>query len=777
MQALQQKRVELILQQLEELPTLPAVALQLLRMTGDEESSARDVVEILSSDPSLTAAILKMVRRADLGTPQEISSVERAVMLLGFDAVRHAALAASVFQCFGVATQAGRFDREQFWKHSVAVASGAELLADEIKKSGRRAAFNPGEAFICGLLHDIGKVALDAALPKSFARVIEAAELLRGDVADIERQVIGADHLVAGKRLAERWELPQIISEAIWLHGQRPSALPTTVANAPLINLITLADILARQQHLGFSGNYSFPIPVAELLEAVGATAQQLEQVRSRLVGHMQRRIEALGLGQPDSGQLYQEALANANRQLGHAARRLEETNKRLSVRARFFDALAAFHQDLRPDAPAQQVLTAIGQTAIGILQTAACCAFSLPPGRQWAEAVLMDDTGRILDTILVDLPPESVPQTAAQSSQAGEPVGAVDAAWDASLDPASGPILVAGEELEWLLAVVSPRLQNEQRYWIALRCEGRCIGGVLWGGANGDSQRQGAQARELSAMATGWSLALRTSQIREESRLLSEQLAQANRQLHGAQNEITQARAMAGVGEMAAGAAHEMNNPLAIISGRSQLLESQLEDPAQKHAARQIHEQSHRLSRIITELMEFARPQSPKIATVDTVELIERSVHELKQEQDGEPRTIELTLGELPAVSIDAHQVGAALREIIRNAMHATDEKGRVVLHGAVDPTGDRVVIQVIDDGCGMDEATLHHAFDPFYSHRPAGRSRGMGLAKALRWVESSGGTIRLESHVGHGTRAMMLLPMARPSSEAPAQMRKAAR
>ena len=104
------------------------------------------------------------------------------------------------------------------------------------------------EAFVCGLLHDLGKVALDAALPKSFDRVVEATDLLRGNIADLERSIIGLDHMVVGKRLAERWGLPTSIRECIWLHGQAPEALPQTVKSPRLVNLITLADLLVSQE-------------------------------------------------------------------------------------------------------------------------------------------------------------------------------------------------------------------------------------------------------------------------------------------------------------------------------------------------------------------------------------------------------------------------------------------------------------------------------------------------------------------------------------------------
>ena len=115
---------------------------------------------------------------------------------------------------------------------------------------------------------------------------------------------------------------------------------------------------------------------------------------------------------------------------------------------------------------------------------------------------------------------------------------------------------------------------------------------------------------------------------------------------------------------------------------------------------------------------------------------------------------------------------------EVIDNSIHATDpNEGRIEVHAAFDPYSSRVVVTVSDNGCGMDEATVKRAFDPFFSNKPAGRRRGLGLAKALRWIEASGGSIRLESRPGQGTRGVILLP-AKPAAPAgkPAAERRAA-
>jgi signal transduction histidine kinase/HD-like signal output (HDOD) protein len=754
MSDLREKRVELILQQLEELPTLPAIALKVLEVTGNEESSAKDVVRLITTDQSLTTRVLQLVHRADAGVRGSVNTVDRAVVLLGFAAVRSAVLAVSIFETFQAPTNSSQFNRDDFWKHSVAVACCAELLAGELQKTwGRDSGVDPSEAFVCGLLHDMGKVALDAMLPKSFGKVVEAADLLRGNIADLERNIIGLDHMVVGKRLGEKWKLPSIIRDCIWLHGQLPQALPATVKNPRMVNLVTLADVLAREHHLGYSGNYAFPVARAALQDAIGLSAEQVEAVVQLLFQSIEPRAKSLGLGDSAGSDLYHQALAQANKELGRVSGQLAAKNRKLQIRAKFFDALAGFQAELRPDAPPAVVLHAVGLTALSAMGINSVAVFSLPPGREYAEAIVVDTSGEAFETMIVEKP------AAEASGDENEKNSVVP-----PREPGDGPVLSTGPELEWFINSVSPRLGHDHRYWICLEADGQVVGGVVWGAAAGESQRLSTQLQELTALASGWSLALRTTQIREEARTLSEQLAETNRQLQTAQTEIVRSRMLLTIGEMAAGAAHEMNNPLAVISGRSELLAMCLEDPKLKGMARLVHEQSHRLSQIITDLMDFAKPVPPEPVESDLAEIMGQAINDAKVRAESTDTKIEVMLQDTPRVVVDAKQVAAALSEVVANALQAIEPgKGHVSIAGAFDPYSQNVVVTINDDGCGMDEATLKRAFDPFYSFKPAGRRRGMGLARAMRWIESSGGSIRLESRPNKGTRAIVLLPASK--------------
>ncbi|MFN4244005.1 MAG: HDOD domain-containing protein [Tepidisphaerales bacterium] len=807
---LKEKRVELVLQQLEELPTLPAVAVRVLEATSSESTSARDVVSLIASDPALTTRVLKLVHRADLGVRAEVNSVERAVVLLGFEAVRSAVLAVSLFDTFPAETRdgaesaparggaaggerrnegsgersmaggggggGGGFSREGFWRHSIAVASCCELLAAALRGTwGKDVRVEPAEAFVCGLLHDIGKVALDSCLPKSFAKVVEATELLRGNIADLERQIIGLDHMVVGKRLAEKWKLPVAIRDCIWLHGQSPAALPATVRNARLVSLVTLADQLVREQHLGYSGNYAGFVPKPALLDAVGMREAQAVEVAGRLVETLEKRASALGLGEMSTAELYRQALSQANRELGRMSTQLAVRNRKLAVRAKFFDALAEFHGALRADAAPGLVLRAIAQTACEALDTRSAAAFSIPPGQPYAEVVLVHRV------------------SAEAGTEGGEGLESETLLCEVQRRPelppgGAGVVASAGDELGFVVGEVAPRLGGGRRYWVALSAEGACIGGVVWsggrdpvGGAGGseasgsvedEAERLAGMRVELSGLASGWSLALRTSQIRDEARLLAEQLAEANRNLQDAQSQLLRARTLTSIAEMAAGAAHEMNNPLAVISGRSQLLASTLTDEKSRKNAALIAEQCHRLSGMITELMEFAKPQPPKVQTCSVAEIVEAAVRLAKGREGMADRRIDVLGTDAPAVRVDKDQAAAALAEVLDNALQATDRgpgasPGTVKVAAAHDPFGGHVVVTVTDDGCGMDEHTLARAFDPFFSAKPAGRRRGMGLARALRWLESVGGSIRLDSKVNAGTRALVLLPADTSASQ----------
>ena len=212
-----------------------------------------------------------------------------------------------------------------------------------------------------------------------------------------------------------------------------------------------------------------------------------------------------LGLGNSTTVELFQGALAQANKELGRISGQLAAKNRKLTARAQCFDAISRFQSDLRPDAPKQAVLQAIAQTAVSVLGVECAAAFSLPPGQTYAQTVLCETQGVVVEQSLIDAPAANVAADARDDKAASEcdardrlPISRIG----------EGPIRSADNELAWFVTMVSPRLGHDRRFWISLEADGQCVGGVVWGGEAGESQRLAGKFHEIAALAAGWSLA-----------------------------------------------------------------------------------------------------------------------------------------------------------------------------------------------------------------------------------------------------------------------------
>jgi len=196
---------------------------------------------------------------------------------------------------------------------------------------------------------------------------------------------------------------------------------------------------------------------------------------------------------------------------------------------------------------------------------------------------------------------------------------------------------------------------------------------------------------------------------------------------------------------EFAAGAGHEINNPLAVISGRAQLLLRDEKDPERRRDLAIIHMQAMRVHEMIADMMLFARPPLPKPAGCELSALVDRTIEGLR----GKATTLGLTIervgsSEPTEAEVDAEQIGVAVRALVDNGLNAMRPGGRVEVELSLD--NDAIEIVVRDDGPGIPDAEREHLFDPFYSGRQAGRGLGMGLSKAWRIVTNHGGAIEVD-------------------------------
>jgi signal transduction histidine kinase len=216
---------------------------------------------------------------------------------------------------------------------------------------------------------------------------------------------------------------------------------------------------------------------------------------------------------------------------------------------------------------------------------------------------------------------------------------------------------------------------------------------------------------------------------------------------------------------ELAYGAGHEINNPLANIATRAQALLLEETDPERRRRLSTIVDQSFRARDMIGGLMLFARPPKPQREAADIGGIIAAVIESVRGQAAARGGRLEYSPPPVPqAVFVDRVQVEEAIRVVVVNALEAVAAGGRVVLEATrrSPQAGGWCEVTVTDDGRGMSFEATRRAFDPFYSGREAGRGAGLGLPKAWRLVESSGGTVLLDSRPGQGTRVSILLPEA---------------
>ena len=221
----------LILQKIRQLPPLPLVVRKLIAIMQDDHSTADDVREALCADQALAGQVLKLVNSSFYGLSGEVSTISRAIVVLGFAAIRNLATGLGVA---GIMARTGKGDVQQrFWDHAIVSAAAGEVLAKHTRYP------DPEEAFVACLLHDIGHLILGTAVPRTFAEVVALGPR---DMVENEARLIGMTHARAGQKLMQHWKLPVRLAEAVRHHHNSQVAVG---GDHPLVSLVAMADALA----------------------------------------------------------------------------------------------------------------------------------------------------------------------------------------------------------------------------------------------------------------------------------------------------------------------------------------------------------------------------------------------------------------------------------------------------------------------------------------------------------------------------------------------------
>lgn len=260
------------------MPAFPKSVQKILELTRDVNCSPKDLVQVIDKDPVVTVKVLRVVNSAYYSLPKQITSINHAVVYLGFNTIKNLALSIAAIGMLPASNAAG-FDGAQYLIHSLSTAAIAKQLALRLDDA------DPMDCFIAGLLHDFGKVVFAQFMPSEFRQALALSQSNGGSLHLALRDLIGADHAVAGAMLVEKWRFPAELVETI-----RCQYGPE-VKDTPMIACVFAANQISKKLEFGFAGNRcveQLPPAVAqrlggtldELIVSLGDLAPLLEEAK-----------------------------------------------------------------------------------------------------------------------------------------------------------------------------------------------------------------------------------------------------------------------------------------------------------------------------------------------------------------------------------------------------------------------------------------------------------------------------------------------------------------
>ncbi len=245
------------------MPAFPKSVQKILELTRDLNCTPKDLVQVIDKDPVVTVKILKVVNSAYYSLPKQITSINHAVVFLGFNTIKNLALSIAAIGMLPKDNAAG-FDVQQYLLHSLATAGIAKLIALKLDDA------DPMDCFIAGLLHDFGKVVFAQFMPNEFRRALEISQTNGSSLHVALRETIGADHAVVGAMLVEKWRFaPKLIETIRCQNG-------TDLKDTDMVACVFAANQVSKKLNFGFGGNALVEEFPNQIVKRLGANLDDL---------------------------------------------------------------------------------------------------------------------------------------------------------------------------------------------------------------------------------------------------------------------------------------------------------------------------------------------------------------------------------------------------------------------------------------------------------------------------------------------------------------------
>jgi HD-like signal output (HDOD) protein len=276
------------IREISHIATLPEITLKIIDLVEDPKSTAQDLNKVISNDPALCSRILKVVNSSFYGLPGQIGSINRAIVMLGLNAVKNISIAASLAKLFRGGDLTPEFSARNLWNHANHVAAASKMIADSLKLG------LGDEAYLAGLIHDLGIMVEMQFDRNALIEVVQAmgpgpdgAPL--NDMLAVEASIFGADHQDFGLALCKKWKFPDTFQRVTGFH-HRP--LDLAAENRTITTIVYIADRMSGAIDDGFRLDLpNLEIP-ADILDAIKLTRDQAEQLAEQL-GEVVSSIDA----------------------------------------------------------------------------------------------------------------------------------------------------------------------------------------------------------------------------------------------------------------------------------------------------------------------------------------------------------------------------------------------------------------------------------------------------------------------------------------------------
>ncbi len=345
---------------LESLPTLPGIALELIKTALRPTGTAEDLARIVEMDPAAATRALELANRDLPGTAGPVTSIRGALETIGVAAARGLALSPVPLDLFSDRRAEYGLDLPALWEHSL----GTALLARRIATAAA-VEVNSEEAYVAGLLHDIGKVPLALHAGAGYRKILTSAAKEKVPLYRVEGERLGCDHAEAGIRLLERWGLPEIYRVVVRHHHRPTGVLLDEPYPLALARIVHAADRFCYLDGLGDGGAPGpHRPPSAELLRGIGLSEEALGKIRGEIVGEMEERQQRIPVPFPSLERFF-PLLAEANRTLGKMREEQEQRHRGLRLRQRELAGINALGLHLQGCRSLQEALRYISETLV----------------------------------------------------------------------------------------------------------------------------------------------------------------------------------------------------------------------------------------------------------------------------------------------------------------------------------------------------------------------------------------------------------------------------